>query len=232
MTGVKGEKLKNRQVPAGRVVRSVKQVVFVLSLGGLFVLSTSVAIYLAMRQPQVKTPQLIGMSLPQAQEMARRHGLELQVKNRRYDDRYPADAVVDQWPPSGMTIKRGQAVRVVLSQGKRPGPAEAIVAPVGAKPVPEPSSETAPPARAVTAAPARPTEPAAVTETQPAAEKTEKTEKAEEMREPVTTGPPSAPPAAKQPETSPEKPSAPAVEPTSPARRPGKHGERKPGSHG
>ncbi|HXF04241.1 MAG TPA: PASTA domain-containing protein [Blastocatellia bacterium] len=229
MTGVKGEKLRIRQAPAGRIVRSVKQVVFVLSLGGLFVLSTSVAIYLAMRQPQVKTPQLIGMSLPQAQEMARRLGLELQVKNRRYDDRYPPDAVVDQWPPPGMTIKRGQAMRVVLSQGKRPGPAEAVVAPVEAKPLPEPAAETAPPAPVVRPAPAAPAEPAVVTETKPTPEKVEK---AEEKREPVMTGPPPTPPAAKQPETSPEKPSAPPGEPASPARRPGKHGERKPGSHG
>ena len=223
------KKRKNHPIQAGRVVRSLKQVAFVLSLGGLFVLSTSVAIYLAMRQPQVKTPQLIGMSLPQAQERARRLGLELQVKTRRYDDRYPADAVVDQWPPSGMTIKRGQAVRVVLSQGQRQGPAEALVAPVEVKPMPAPSSETTPPAQAVTPVPAPPTKPAVVTETQPP---TEKTEKAEEKREPVTTAPLPAPPAAKQRETSPEKPSAPPGEPTSPARRPGKHGERRPGSHG
>lgn len=230
MTGAKDwEKLKSRPIQAGRVVRSLKQVAFVLSLGGLFVLSTSVAIYLAMRQPQVKTPQLIGMSLPQAQEIARRLDLELQVKNRRYDDRYPAGAVVDQWPPSGMTIKRGQAVRVVLSQGQRQGSVEAIAAPVEAKPMPAPSSEMAPPAQAVTPVAPPPAEPAVVTETQPPAEKTEK---AEEKREPVTTAPPPAPPPAKQFEPNPEKPSAPPGEPASPARRPGKHGERKPGSHG
>lgn len=231
MTEAKGiEQLKSGQVQPGGVVRSLKQMAFVLSLGGLFVLSTSVAIYLAMRQPQVETPRLIGLSLPQAQEMARRLGLELEVKTRRYDDRYPADAVVDQWPPSGMTIKRGQAVRVILSQGRRPGPAEAVAMPVETKPTPAPSAETAPPpAQAVTHAPPPPAEPAVTIEAKPS---TEETGKAEERREPVPTVPPSAAPAAKQPETNPEKPSAPPVETTSPAKRPGKQGERRPGSHG
>lgn len=223
------EKSAQQVKRAKRVVRSLKQVLTVVGLGGLFVFSTSVAIYLAMHQPQVKAPSLIGLPLPQAQEMTRRLGLELQVKSRRHDDRYPADTVLDQWPPSGMTIKRGQALRVVLNQGPRS--AETVLAPVETQPMPSGTPTSTPamtPPPAKTAAPSPPTmTPAPVaTEPRPPAAAEKAVEEAAKPSEPVTAAPRATP--APTPSTQgPDKP----TEPAPLVKRPGKQGERRPGSH-
>jgi beta-lactam-binding protein with PASTA domain len=59
--------------------------------------------------------------------------LKLHEKNRLYDDRLAADRIIEQWPQAGMTIKRGQSLRVNISQGPRPVKPE--------PPQPKPSQE-------------------------------------------------------------------------------------------
>ncbi|GBC78362.1 hypothetical protein HRbin08_01851 [bacterium HR08] len=86
----------------------------------VFALSASVTMYLMMRQPIVRTPALVGTPLAEARRWAERAGLTLEVKSTLHDDRYPAGVIVEQWPPSGMAVKRGQPLRVSVSLG--PGP--------------------------------------------------------------------------------------------------------------
>jgi len=86
----------------------------------VFVLSASVAMYLVLRQPVVRTPALVGKPLSEAERMAEHAGLRLQVRNTLYDERYPAQVIIEQWPPPGMSVKRGQPLRVNVSLGPRP----------------------------------------------------------------------------------------------------------------
>ncbi len=76
--------------------------------------------YVMMRQPVVRMPTLVGLPLPQAERVAQRAGVKVRVKDTVYDARYPAQVVIEQWPPPGMTIKRGQSSRVIVSRGPRP----------------------------------------------------------------------------------------------------------------
>jgi len=85
----------------------------------VFVMSASVAMYLVLRQPVVRTPALVGRPLSEAERMAEQAGLKLQVRNTLYDERYPAQVIIEQWPPPGMSVKRGQPLRVNVSLGPR-----------------------------------------------------------------------------------------------------------------
>lgn len=92
----------------------------------VFALSASVTMYLMMRQSVVRTPALVGTPLAEARRWAERAGLTLEVKSTLHDDRYPAGVIIEQWPPSGMTVKLGQPLRVSVSLGPRPSqPSEA-----------------------------------------------------------------------------------------------------------
>jgi len=103
----------------------------------LFALSAAVTMYVKMHQPIVRAPALVGRPLPEAVQLAERAGLVLQVKSTVHDERYPAQVVIGQWPPSGMSVKRGQSLRVTVSLGPRlsgssssPSAAERRVVPV------------------------------------------------------------------------------------------------------
>jgi hypothetical protein len=118
-------------------------------LGIIFALSTSTAIYLAMWQRDVQTPTLIGKPLDQARQLADQAGLKLHEKNSLYDDRVPAKAVIEQWPHAGLTIKRGQSIRVNVSLGPRPAKSEpAPPKPAQEEPRPAPKPSPAPPTAA------------------------------------------------------------------------------------
>ncbi len=86
----------------------------------VFVMSASVAMYLMLRQPAVRTPALVGKPLSEAERMAEQAGLKLQVRNTLYDERHPAQVIIEQWPPPGMSVRRGQPLRVNVSLGPRP----------------------------------------------------------------------------------------------------------------
>ncbi len=85
----------------------------------VFALSAAATMYVTMHQPVVRAPAVVGRPLPEATQLAERAGLTLQVKSTVHDERYPAQVVIGQWPPSGMSVKRGQALRVTVSLGPR-----------------------------------------------------------------------------------------------------------------
>jgi len=103
-----------------KILEITRNLLLLMALGAIFALSAAGAIYLAMRQSQVATPDLVGKPLQQAGEIAEKAGLKLHVKNSLYDDRYPPNTVSEQWPQAGMTVKRGQSLRVNVSLGPRP----------------------------------------------------------------------------------------------------------------
>ncbi|GBC81269.1 hypothetical protein HRbin10_00376 [bacterium HR10] len=108
----------------------------------VFALSASATMYLMMRQPVVRTPALVGTSLAEARRWAERAGLTLEVKSTLHDDRYPAGVIIEQWPPSGMAVKRGQPLRVSVSLGPRPSqPSEAPARSVSSAGEPAPAME-------------------------------------------------------------------------------------------
>ncbi len=100
----------------GEVGRDVS---IVVGACGVFALSAAATMYVMMHQPVVRAPTLVGRPLPEAMQLAERAGLRLQVKSTVHDERYPAQVVIGQWPPSGMSVKRGQSLRVTVSLGPR-----------------------------------------------------------------------------------------------------------------
>jgi serine/threonine-protein kinase len=83
----------------------------------VFALSAAAMLYLTMHQPAVTVPKLVGKSATEAAQLAHQAGLQVKIKNRVHSDQIPANVVIEQWPRAGMTIKRGQSVRVNLSSG-------------------------------------------------------------------------------------------------------------------
>jgi len=65
----------------------------------------------------VKTPNLIGQDIVAVIETLTQQGLQLKIERRETHQTIPRDMVVSQVPASGSGIKKGRAVRVVVSLG-------------------------------------------------------------------------------------------------------------------
>jgi eukaryotic-like serine/threonine-protein kinase len=81
------------------------------------VISAITTIRLTIHGRQETLPNLVGMPLDQAQNTVHGLGLDLDVEDRLYSDKVPANAVFSQMPAAGTSIKPLQHVHVLLSLG-------------------------------------------------------------------------------------------------------------------
>ena len=89
-------------------------------LAGVFCVSAGTIAYLAVRGRTIKVPNVVGKTEAAAREQLDDAGLRMDVKSQAYSDKTPANAISDQSPSAGMTVKTGQIVRVSVSLGAAP----------------------------------------------------------------------------------------------------------------
>ncbi len=68
-------------------------------------------------QPEVVVPKIEGKSLMDALALVTQLDLSLQQDGTDFDESLPAGTILRQQPPSGMKVRAGRAIRVVLSKG-------------------------------------------------------------------------------------------------------------------
>jgi len=81
------------------------------------VVSAFAVIALLLRQEEVRVPDLTGQDIVTIIDVVRQQGLQLTVDRREPSQTVPRDTVISQSPPPGTGLKKGRAVRVVVSQG-------------------------------------------------------------------------------------------------------------------
>ena len=99
------------------LVTILQRLLTVAALAAAFFLSASIVMYFALRGREVPVPNVIGKSQQDAENLLQDKGLKMRVSNRAPHDKIPANAVSEQSPAPGTTVKTGQSVRVSLSLG-------------------------------------------------------------------------------------------------------------------
>lgn len=95
-------------------VVAIAVLVFVLILG----LSVNrIMLALLHSRPEVVVPKLEGKSLMDALRMVSELNLSLQQESIDFDESLPAGTIIRQHPPSGMQVRSGRAIRVIVSKG-------------------------------------------------------------------------------------------------------------------
>ncbi len=84
-------------------------------LSCVFGVSAFTVIYLVSRGRTVEVPNVVGKSKDDAVVELEDKGLRMHIKSRVHNNSIPFDAVIDQYPTPGTTVKSGQLVRVSLS---------------------------------------------------------------------------------------------------------------------
>lgn len=88
----------------------------VFFLASIAFLSALITMRFAIEGRQVSTPDLVGLSVTQAERQAGSRGLHMRIEDRIYSG-LPKDAVVRQSPTRGSELKKGELVHVVVSLG-------------------------------------------------------------------------------------------------------------------
>jgi beta-lactam-binding protein with PASTA domain/tRNA A-37 threonylcarbamoyl transferase component Bud32 len=68
----------------------------------------------------VEVPRLIGLTLEQAQGLAKRAGLGVEVQAEQFDAEVPLGTVLNQDPAPKVSVVRGTTIKVTLSKGPEP----------------------------------------------------------------------------------------------------------------
>lgn len=97
--------------------RFFKGIGIFLGLLGVSVVSALAVIALLLQQEEVRVPDLVGRDVVTVIEMMNQQGLQLKVVRREPSQTIPKDAVLSQDPSPGSGVKKGRAVRIVVSQG-------------------------------------------------------------------------------------------------------------------
>jgi serine/threonine-protein kinase len=85
---------------------------------GVALVSAITTIRLTIHGRQITTPNLVGISLDNAQRITSGMGLDLKIEDKIFTDQYKPDQIVSQIPPKGTRVKLGQHIHVLVSLGK------------------------------------------------------------------------------------------------------------------
>jgi hypothetical protein len=104
-----------------------------------FFLGLTGTVYLSLRSPDIRVPDIVGKDMVSAETALGGAGLNIRKRATRFSAGVQPNVVLDQTPRAGEVVKEGQTVAVVVSRAPQEGEAEAAAQ----KPAPTPKPEVA-----------------------------------------------------------------------------------------
>ena len=102
-------------------------IVIAIAITFLFGLATTV--YLSLRSPEVKVPDVVGKDRFEAENILGEAGLNYRVRATRPSNQQKADTVLFQVPRAGEVVKAGQTVAMDISRTAKEGEVPAAIVP-------------------------------------------------------------------------------------------------------
>jgi hypothetical protein len=107
----------------------VRRLVIVIAIAIVFVLGLATTVFLSLRSPEVKVPDVIGKERSEAERVLGDAGLNFRVRATRPSSQVKADTVLFQLPRGGEVVKVGQTVAMDVSRPAKEGEASDVAAP-------------------------------------------------------------------------------------------------------
>jgi len=102
------------------VFKTLVNIITLMIFFGFFVaVSSFITFTLLITGKEIKVPNLIGMRITNALEMANKADLNLRLVERQYNSEIPEDYIINQRPLPGIKVKSERPVRVTISAGSR-----------------------------------------------------------------------------------------------------------------
>lgn len=111
------------------ILSTVRRLVTVIAIAIVFVFGLGTTVYLSLRSPEVKVPDVVGKDRFEAERVLGDAGLNFRVRAYRPASQMKADTVLFQLPRGGLVVKAGQTVAMDISRPAKEGEASDVVTP-------------------------------------------------------------------------------------------------------
>jgi len=110
------------------ILSALRRLGIVIAIAVVFLFGLATTVYLSLRSPEVKVPDVVGKDRFEAEHILGGAGLNYRVRATRPSNQLKADTVLFQVPRSGEVVKAGQTVAMDISRTAKEGEAsEAVV---------------------------------------------------------------------------------------------------------
>ena len=107
----------------------VRRLIIVIAIAIVFVLGLATTVFLSLRSPEVKVPEVVGKERSEAERVLGEAGLNFRVRATRPSSQVKADTVLFQLPRGGEVVKVGQTVAMDVSRPAKEGETSDVAAP-------------------------------------------------------------------------------------------------------
>jgi len=116
-------------VSVRRVIAIATAIIMVIAIGIVFVLGLATTVFLSLRSPEVKVPDVVGKERSEAERVLGEAGLNFRVRKAVPRNQVKADTVLFQLPGGGEVVKVGQTIAMDVSRTPKEGEASEAAAP-------------------------------------------------------------------------------------------------------
>jgi PASTA domain len=108
-----------------QLLSAVGKLGIVIGIACAFFLGLTGTVYLSLKSPEVKVPDIVGKDMVNAEDILYHEGLNIRRRTTKYSPDTKPNVVLDQLPRPGEVVKEGQTVAVVVSRAPLEGEAQA-----------------------------------------------------------------------------------------------------------
>lgn len=112
-----------------RIVSVFRSVAIVIAIACVFLFGVATTVYLSLRSPEVKVPDVIGKDRFEAEKILAEADLKFRVRAYRPSNQSKHDTVLFQLPRPGEVVKTGQTVAMDISRPTKEGEKPETVTP-------------------------------------------------------------------------------------------------------
>jgi len=112
-----------------RAVVALRSVAIAIAIAVVFLFGVGTTVYLSLRSPEVKVPDVIGKDRFEAEKILAEADLKFRVRASRPSNQAKRDTVLFQLPRPGEVVKAGQTVAMDISRDTKEGETPETVTP-------------------------------------------------------------------------------------------------------
>lgn len=114
---------------AARILSGFRSIAIVFAIAAVFLFGVATTVYLSLRSPETKVPEVIGKDRFEAEKILAEADLKFRVRATRPSNQVQPDTVLFQLPRPGEVVKAGQTVAMDISRPAKEGETPESVTP-------------------------------------------------------------------------------------------------------
>ena len=122
-------RLRNLVSVVTRILSVFRSIAIVLAIAIVFLFGVATTVYLSLRSPEVKVPDVVGKNRFEAEKILADADLKFRVRATRPSTEAQPDTVMFQLPRAGEVVKTGQTVAMDISRVAKAGESSEKVTP-------------------------------------------------------------------------------------------------------